>query len=78
MRMAVSSWVRTGARGCDLCRVGAQGARRDACHDGTHRFGVSAHALVGCQGAGDLDKVHEEEHEGPGELQAAPDVCDEG
>ena len=57
--------------------IGAQGARCEAGHYGAHGFGVSAHALVGCEGAGDLDKVHEEEHEGPGELQAAPDVCDE-
>ena len=76
--MAVGGWIGPGARGCDLRRVGAQGARGDSGHYGARGLGVSAHALVGCQGAGDLHEVHEEEHQGPGELQAAPDVCDEG
>lgn len=36
-------------------------------------FHVPAHAFVGCDGAGDLDGLHDEEHTHPYELEGAPD-----
>lgn len=79
VRVAVRSrGIGAGARGGYGGCFRAQGAGCYGAHDGAHRVGVAAHAFVGGQGAGDLDEVHEEQHESPGKLQAAPDVGDEG
>lgn len=36
-------------------------------------FHMAAHAFVGCDRAGDLDGLHNEEHAHPHELESTPD-----